>query len=945
MEMDIIRKYFNQNIHFMKISIRYKSFKYHKKCDSFEGDESDLRYELEWRYSHRSAGNIFTCMSADSSEPIDETTLSKTDQSLVIITDEPGMGKTSTLQRLSRKIESAWVIYIELKQFKVHIDSLPDEHTPQSIAKFLLGENCSSSEDSMAHGLLKYLLQSKINSKRVVLMLDGYDELDDYVEGKESAKEKIVRLLISLKNIPTVQIFMTTRKYLKESLEKKLLNVSTSFLPINEEDQLSFLDVFWRSCLSLELADCGEIEDGRLKEYGREVLLEAKRLLGPEMDSFMGVPLQLRMLAEVFRPQTNLLLQSPEILLKQINIVSGPNLYKKFIDLKYEIYLQEKTTKGEVLDEDEILKYLEFVTKTHGELAFRTLFPDFYDANFDAIEDKWLHKLNRHGLVQSMGNGESQFVHRTYAEYCCAQMIIHLLNQRSNFPRYELFKEILLPQILLHSDSKVIRLFMNVQLKERQVLKQPLELNAKCINRLWLEDSAIFRKKDHQTALHIAVQEKNEYIVAFLFSGLNIESTQTSFVSYITQYDLDNNTALNMVAEPELHNISEDNFALDEKIIFILQLLESCSDETKEKIFFASLFNHTISKSDEAKEKLSFAYLLNRDFSKSEDNEEKLFFIRLFNRNYSNYHSFYHNNLFTSNATKEKLIFINSFYRDIRKYISCSSKIFNRLRAVELQIKPFIKAIKTNNLKLAKKILSKQLNDNIERYCLLLIKHNDHEMQTALHIAAKMGHLDMVKLLKKQTAVPFAILMEQWDEDKMTPLHTAASYGHLIIVKYFVKYGADINARSERGRSALMFAAISGDLQIAKYLVESGADINAIDDTDNFALYWAATEGHLPVVKYLLLQGADPHKVTWNGGTVLAEVSWWRGWYVVRLLLEREVDVNAGGGKALLYAIKWEEWSIVEALIDKGAAVKETQITENLNEFLEKYPNYEFKDE
>lgn len=126
---------------------------------------------------------------------------------------------------------------------------------------------------------------------------------------------------------------------------------------------------------------------------------------------------------------SDLLFKSYDILNEQIKVTSAPNPNKRFIKLKFEICFHDKTSKSKALDEHELLEYYESLTKKHGELGFRSFFSDFY--KFDAIKEEWLIKLNRHGLVHSKRNGEFLFIHRTYAEYCCAQMVVYWLNQRT----------------------------------------------------------------------------------------------------------------------------------------------------------------------------------------------------------------------------------------------------------------------------------------------------------------------------------------------------------------------------------------------------------------------------------------------------------------------------------------------------------------------------------
>ena len=52
----------------------------------------------------------------------------------------------------------------------------------------------------------------------------------------------------------------------------------------------------------------------------------------------------------------------------------------------------------------------------------------------------------------------------------------------------------------------------------------------------------------------------------------------------------------------------------------------------------------------------------------------------------------------------------------------------------------------------------------------------------------------------------------------------AAGEGHLEIVKCLIEAGADINARRNDGRTAVMLAANEGHLETVKWLTDAGAD-------------------------------------------------------------------------------------------------------------------------
>lgn len=101
-----------------------------------------------------------------------------------------------------------------------------------------------------------------------------------------------------------------------------------------------------------------------------------------------------------------------------------------------------------------------------------------------------------------------------------------------------------------------------------------------------------------------------------------------------------------------------------------------------------------------------------------------------------------------------------------------------------------------------------------------------------------------------------------------TPLLTiAARAGSLEVLRYLIRAGADVNARTPAGETALMLAAYfrdedaSGNARFARHeravhlLVEAGAVID--NDFANYApLSYAAYQGHDHIIRYLLQRGA-----------------------------------------------------------------------------------------
>ena len=83
------------------------------------------------------------------------------------------------------------------------------------------------------------------------------------------------------------------------------------------------------------------------------------------------------------------------------------------------------------------------------------------------------------------------------------------------------------------------------------------------------------------------------------------------------------------------------------------------------------------------------------------------------------------------------------------------------------------------------------------------------------------------------------------------PLTRAASRGHTEVVTLLLARGADANAGSLNGLTALHWAATGGYANSVRALIAKGADPNARDDESRTALIVAATNGYLDTVKEL----------------------------------------------------------------------------------------------
>jgi ankyrin repeat protein len=123
-----------------------------------------------------------------------------------------------------------------------------------------------------------------------------------------------------------------------------------------------------------------------------------------------------------------------------------------------------------------------------------------------------------------------------------------------------------------------------------------------------------------------------------------------------------------------------------------------------------------------------------------------------------------------------------------------------------------------------KQLLDAARSDNSDALATLLqrqdlatfINYQDDSGWTALSLAARNGHENIVRLLLGKGATP-----NQQLGVRRTTLIDAAMHGHTGIVGLLLKNGADPNVASQDGWTALMWAADGGHVNTVRLLMES----------------------------------------------------------------------------------------------------------------------------
>ncbi|KAL2906667.1 Protein TANC1 [Bienertia sinuspersici] len=122
--------------------------------------------------------------------------------------------------------------------------------------------------------------------------------------------------------------------------------------------------------------------------------------------------------------------------------------------------------------------------------------------------------------------------------------------------------------------------------------------------------------------------------------------------------------------------------------------------------------------------------------------------------------------------------------------------------------------------------------------------------RSLLHVAAAMGHLDVVEILVEADSLKEMINGK--DNSGWAPIHLASYNGYIDIIDVLVANGADVNLKNACGRTALYYATTSGRMNTAESLIACGADVNTQDEVQNLS----TGKGYINLCELLLNSGA-----------------------------------------------------------------------------------------
>jgi ankyrin repeat protein len=103
-----------------------------------------------------------------------------------------------------------------------------------------------------------------------------------------------------------------------------------------------------------------------------------------------------------------------------------------------------------------------------------------------------------------------------------------------------------------------------------------------------------------------------------------------------------------------------------------------------------------------------------------------------------------------------------------------------------------------------------------------------------------------------------------------TPVFVAARMGHVDMIKFLHENGANLHIVDNLGYNILLATLRgSGDTEIIDFILKKGVDINSRDYYNNNALNWGIIEGNYKAVEFLINKGIDVNATNNAGASAM----------------------------------------------------------------------------
>ncbi|KXJ74392.1 hypothetical protein RP20_CCG013771 [Aedes albopictus] len=681
---------------------------------------------------------------------------------------------------------------------------------------------------------------------------------------------KMIAILKQLLSMERVLLMISGRKHVQQQLQQLSDTIRfVNLVPFANKDQLDFLQKFW------DVSKEDETTMAKFYKFAKQLLKTFHRGIKRSQYDFTGVPLMVRMLAEVYVENVEKFLQTDcETDGENYLPTTGFNevtLYEQFVKKSFcmkmrkkfnlDAYITKQSFDGELkaLFDQNTLEYQLAAIK---ELNIKEL--------DDVVQEE--HSNTYEEFLNRVGNGDDKsllintsgktvrFVHLSFAEYFTAKCLCDYIERCKHILYPILEKQLVVRKFFFQLIEEISG---ETHTKCLGVLNKICELTpsvafwaceAVCVNvtKSLFEHNALqnIRIDDYGTILHLAVSIDSREIVEYLLEDYGMDSNIVS------------NTEINPLAD-FVRNKQEfpEHMSIDENIT---------------PLIWAVYHGHAN----------IVSLLLNHNADVNAKSNSKLTALHL--------------------AAQYGFLEIADVLLQTNK---CNGNAQDEYGRTALHF-----AVNFNHIQIVRLLMNHSADLKLD------LNAADSGDNTALHLAVLRNHTEVAKLLIGNPSVD----INARNEDSIVPLHLAAEHGNSVIVELLVTRKASIDVLNSKKYTPLQKAAEKGHTNIVKILVANGANIKYTGKDTPLAL--AASSGNLETFEYLLVlvSAAEEDNAQIQQDVLWKAVGLDRVEIVRKLLDGYSVDVNdaTGWGSTPLHDSASRGYTdVVRTLLDHGAVI------------------------
>ncbi|XP_062704929.1 uncharacterized protein LOC134287295 [Aedes albopictus] len=872
-----------------------------------------------------------------------------------ILLGEPGIGKTTFLKKLTYSLQND----INKHVYLINMSRLFKNYEAENDIFTLMKSSLSKS--------IQQLIQTSMECcpQQCFILLDGFDEID---ASYQNSAIKLVKKTFCKRNI---RVFISSRNHLKAILGKEFQAKEVNLVPLVEDEQLLFLRNYWDIS-----SDIDEKDYDRFKIFAKHLL----RVLHDDIHSvyfrFTGLPLVIRMLAEVYKKKFETYWKSSNSNITEIldtqSRFSVLHLYENFVNISFNVFVRKIINEeGYATIDSKVVRFfkdnLKNFSRAHQLIAINQLNTPILRnslSNDDSVTilenmQQILDSGEKSFLINVTNENQLEFTHLSFAEYFLSKFLYEHVSECETvlfevIDKHAVIRDFFFSMVEENwgNSSSQMNVISRICHKNFEIMYWACSDGYESILKELLKHhkaKVIFKSFNCSTLVHAAVQSKRENILKFVlcehrFGHCTNHETNSSTVN-IYETEININT-------PDAYGVSPIHYAASQgNKPFVKMLAQYGADINTQGLGGKTPLHYAAQKSNwEMIKMLTTDYAVNSNIRDCDGRtilhiaavKRDLNIVKMMIEKLScdvNEQDPYGNtslHLAAKHSTWEMVkMLIDTFNADY-KIANEDGQTFLHLAAEEGIIEivklltdeyaidvnaqdndgnsPVLLAAIHNRWELVKKLIDKDSKYSAD------YKMSNKDDQTLIHLAAKGGNIEVLEMIIDDHSTD----VNMQDKNGNTPLHLAVHYDKREMVKMLIdKYNADYKTTNKQGKTCIHHAVAKNNIEIVKMLLNDYAtDVNAQDNDGNTPLHLAAYFSKREMVKMLIDKyNADYKIVNKDGQTLIHLAAKGGNIEVLEMIVDHyAIDVNtqdSNDNTPLHLASIYGKREMVRMLIDK----------------------------